>query len=353
MARLFQRHAPAYFAVILCFFIAERAFPQTVTLEQAQAVLKAFDGMKYPPRAEILQAKMQNLAERLPEVQAQELSKYMTEFLNEPVSSDRAYSTAHDRSAKNLERVLGRELRDPLRFADYELSRMVARRWLDDFRHNTNNYAGDFQTQLFWYSSTELRRLNLPEGLQSKPFNKDFLGTGNWVFFYVGDGTGYGRNSVHVTRSHAQETGLIFPYVMKMKDLAAVYAQSNPGAAAIAVDEDDYQKMLASPKIKTQMEEARRDLSKFMFTPDDFEKLVTAELARFLSELAQSNTEAYRIAVATLNETQADGKAVRAIVEKSFARAGIPLRYEMRIPVAIPTRYMFAPNCEERVAHSK
>lgn len=337
------------FASLVAFFIVLPAHAQPITNDQVQAVLKAFEGMNHPPSADILRAKMQNLANHLPELQEEELAKYMSEFLGH--DEIRTYADAREFSRKNLERILGPELRDGHRFSDYDLARAIAHEWLADFRHNTNQFPGELHEQPFWYSSRELRKLNLPEGEQSRPFNTDFVGTGNWIFFYVGSGQRYGPVSVYVGHDHAQERGLIFPFVMTMEDLALTSNQST--STEISVGDASYRDMLANADLKHKLTEARKNLGRFVFTPDDFEKLAGLQLARLLSELERNEPSRYQHAKALLQPGKHEIKDINTLMRESFARAKIPLRYEMRIPVAVPTSVLSMPNCAERVAPTK
>ena len=94
--------------------------------------------------------------------------------------------------------------------------------------------------------------------------------------------------------------------------------------------------------------EARKGLANFMFTPDDYEKLTAVLLARYLNQLSRMDRDKYGADIKALQPGQRDRKVTGIVMHDMVISAGIPARYEMRIPVAIDTKHMFMPNCEER-----
>lgn len=286
--------------------------------------------------------------------QDQEIAAYFRDALGMELPRGQAQERLRSLSAQNLSRLTAPRT-EPSR--DFAVVYEKLSPWFQHYQHNMWMMASKADQQPYWLSSRQLETLGLKPGLQIAPFNKDFLRTQNWIFFLVnGDRADeYGDNYIKLDSTYAESHGLISPYMMYDSELTAFALKVTPDLAhqmmreleetfprvrqGIYLDEasyfhaltKEYRKQTQRPpwEYKDYFAKFRAELRHYTFTPDDFRKLLAAKLAdhfrsrRLLHPIEYMKKE--------IN---------RALLTEVLSRAGLPARYELRVPVAIPNAHL-------------
>lgn len=330
-----------------------------------------------------VQAHLSWVNANLSDLQAREVDSYMRFLsgasaslsLNEATS----YSLARAQSRQNLIRLTKDQEAIQSTF-EFTVAKKKLTQSLRRFRHNMVEAPKSVEDVPMWLSSAQIQSFGLRGGLQgAKPFNREYLRTQNWIFFFVTQDNdfSYGSYRVFVDGDYASRRGLIFPYVMEISELVIAGCRMNQAACAEyrALFEtiytkardgvDDFERETRRPFTESErlyflthgtwrddvdtveliekhadiFATFRKSLLEYMFTIDDYKTLVATKLAAYLLKVRKQNPPLYvrdlgilmTSGLSQLNTLLAD-----QLIARVLQAAGLPERYEMRIPVGIP-----------------
>lgn len=319
-----------------------------ITLQQARQLIRMRpDGLTpaLPDEAAVRDS-LQRISDHLPSLEDEEIRNYLHQ-LGVEAEEGQGRRTADQISHENLQR----ELRGSSLQADTFIAKAV-HRYLSLYRHNTV-VMFHVKDQPLWVSSSQLKKMGLNGGLQqANEFNRDFLTTSNWIFFFVGydNEKQYGENSIAVSADYARGHGLLFPFVMRVRELLEVGEVTTPDT----VKEINEEMRKRDPKgtmseerfveiYRDRLKVIRRSLGRYLFTTEDYEILVRTKVSEYLNRLSLLERFKWRAQLATPGLRHS---ALTALVAKAFADFQLPKRFEMRIPVAIPGRSLLT-SCEQ------
>ncbi|MGE4131287.1 MAG: hypothetical protein AB7F86_06590 [Bdellovibrionales bacterium] len=207
--------------------------------------------------------------------------------------------------------------------------------------HNTTEL--DRRPSLSLLSARELVKLGITHILNTKPFNSEILKTDGNVFFFVipysrkGNfpvvKSKYGRASLILSESFADQWGWVSPYVMNPPDLVEVAERGFPEALANFPQEGKLEKLTS-----TQWRPLVRSLSQMDFKLSDFRNLMIVTLRRSLRHLARSNRTEFEKVLLDLTK----GDNLFEILEQySLGQVGFSMKHgfrslELKVPMAVP-----------------
>jgi len=332
--------------------------------------------------------RLKAIDEQVDELQQKELSDYFNDLFSVRLNPGEAIDFSKTTSRENLRRLNSEDSHVQSSF-EFKLAKQAIDRDTQLILHNGAGFAF-LQKSKFLLSSRELKLMGLEAGAQNlAPFNYRFLNTSNWLFFFIDsaqDATRYGRESVFLDPSYASEHGLIFPFVMDPWDLVAQGVLTAPeiGKEYLERLEKNYPRTVArlhlletvQKRTFSKSERAvwltthifdegtitlsqfldeqndvlkifRKSLGRYMFTLDDYRLFAATQVAAYLIRLKQKNFIDYtknmlRLSWPSLWENQ---NMTRFLIAEAFKNAGLPSRYELRIPEAIPVLKLMDP-CE-------
>ncbi|MEZ4744083.1 MAG: hypothetical protein R3B45_16815 [Bdellovibrionota bacterium] len=201
-----------------------------------------------------------------------------------------------------------------------------------------------------------IEEMGLPNfSATSKPFNK-FIGSTDHVYFFIGIKkkeasatvkSEYGDFGVVVDHDYAFKQAWVSPFVMYVDELIEATKQIAPNISQNLFDKkvtviSGFQTMKPEGNIvedKPEILAAMGQLHKLDFTLSDFENIIKTQLLIKLTEIQRQSPEEFDALLASLENSL--GKSPRVdrvpvISELVFKPLNIPLKYEGRIPVAVP-----------------
>lgn len=327
---------------------------------------------------EEMTAELLALEKSLSALQRQEMARHFHETLGLVwMPEDQVHGFRDRLSESNLNRIVTALGPPPEGFIYRRLwtktERLLNANW-KRFAHNSTSVVSGEKPR-FWLSSQQISRLGFSGGRQEElSFNRDYLKTSNWIFFW-GDGrkeSEYGESGVSVSIEYAQEAGFISPFVMYprellllsfihepdvISDLVARIAEEFPKVFQKAREEmNSRHDITANPyerfkyfmaklveginrqspgqdlfwhQYQSYLDASRSLLSRYVFTAHDYRHLAQEVIARYVYSRFLRNpfSVSYLLGRSELNET----------FKQAMLHFKLPYSFELKIPVAIPS----------------
>jgi hypothetical protein len=291
-------------------------------------------------------------------------------------SSDTAYQALRELSRNNVNRILSRNRYQSSR--DMKVAEELISNLDFSFVHNS---LSDYSTKTIAthiLSSKRLRKFGFAGGLNSlSKFNSDFLRTDDQIFFHVVPtisrnsairfASEYGSGEVYLNQRYANDRAWVSPFIMRPDDLFSQMIHFAPQELSEAVsyfkakhpsiwnetikvfaesnlqpDEEKIVAMLVDPRLLGSfmeshaqiMERAISKASSLDFTVGDFTQMTRELSLAWLNRLRTQNPKEYKT---FLNRIKAGHQgAVQVMVDNALTAAGLPTRYELKVPSAVP-----------------
>lgn len=325
--------------------------------------MRAAGYLPLDPSPEQVFARLNTIQSNLSELQNQELSEHLRDVYGIETKGKNPYDVFKQISAQNLRRYLGRH--PILRTALSNSVQAYVHSQFQGFIHNMNQYPTLLMKQPLLVSSRQLDKMALSPGLQSAPFNRDFLKTQDWIFFHVdGDDKLYGNHGIALAPEYAQSTAIVAPFVMTLGDLIDVGYDTAPerahelentirqlypekweiGYSALGMDKSVNRTKQALLTVATNqiswkqflanhgeaITAIRASMKNYLFTVKDYESLVTFIVTKYILKMNAANSP----------ELQNWKQNYKKIFKAAMAELHLPDRFELRVPVAIPMRHL-------------